>query len=162
MKSQENKALDTLLDKGVEFKIVTRVFGVKLNVPFTIKPLRLGTILYLSKQRLKIQDVSDKKEILWEMFDKADNVRAIAKCIALAVLNSPVKIRLFTYPVYYLFLWNLSIKEVHDLMTVVISQMNARDFFFTTALVKGIQIVDRTNTSPKKQFGEPSEKSPKN
>jgi len=30
MKSQENKALDTLLDKGVEFKIVTRVFGVKL------------------------------------------------------------------------------------------------------------------------------------
>jgi len=96
------------------------------------------------------------------MFDKADNVRAIAKCIALAVLNSPVKIRLFTYPVYYLFLWNLSIKEVHDLMTVVISQMNARDFFFTTALVKGIQIVDRTNTSPKKQFGEPSEKSPKN
>jgi hypothetical protein len=162
MKSQENKALDTLLDKGVEFKIVTRVFGVKLNVPFTIKPLRLGTILYLSKQRLKIQDVSDKKEILWEMFDKADNVRAIAKCIALAVLNSPVKIRLFTYPVYYLFLWNLSIKEVHDLMTVVISQMNARDFFFITALVKGIQIVDRTNTSPKKQFGEPSEKSPKN
>lgn len=162
MNNPENKALDTLLDKGVEFKIVTRVFGFKLNIPFKIKPLRLGTILYLSKQRLKIQDVSDKKEILWEMFDKADNVKAMAKCIALAVLNSSVKIRLFTYPIYYFFLWKLSIKEVHDLMAVVISQMNARDFFFTTALVRGIQVVDRTNTSPKKQSGELSEKSPKN
>jgi hypothetical protein len=162
MKNVEEKAINTLLNKGVRFKIRIRVLGIVLNIPFNIKPLHLGTILYLSKQRLKLQDVSDEKETIWELFDKAENVKIFAKCIAIAVLNSPFKIMFFTLPLYYLFLWKLTIKDISDSMIVVINQMNARDFFLITALIKGIKIIDRTNTSPKKQSGELSEKSQKN
>lgn len=161
-KNIENDALNTLLDKGVKFKIRIRVFGIVLNIPFKIKPLRLDTILYLSKQRLKLQDVSDEKETIWEMFDKAENVKVFARCIAIAVLGSPLRITFFMFPLYYLFLRKFTIKDVSDLMTVIINQMNPRDFFLITALIKGIKIIDRTNTSPKKQSGELSEKSQKN
>ena len=159
--SKEAKALDTLLNKGVKFNIGIRVFGIKINIPFRIKPLRLGTILFLSKQRLKLKEVSDEKEPVWEMFDKAENVKPFAKCVAISVLNSPLKIKIFSGLLSCFFLWKLTIKEIQDIMAVVVSQMNPRDFFFTTALVRGIQIVDRRKTqniSQKKQSSVQSEK----
>ena len=163
--NKENRAINTLLNEGVKFKIGIRVLGFKFRIPFRIKPLRLGTILYLSKQRLKVNEVSDEENILKEMFENADNLKPFARCIAVSVLNSRFKIKLFTYPLYTFFLWKLSVSEIHDLMSVVVTQMNARDFFLTTGLVKGIQIVDRKekpNTTPKKQSGEQSAKSQKN
>lgn len=158
----EEKAVNVLLHKGVKFKVRVRLFGKNLNIPFRIRPLYLGTILHLSRQRQKLQQVSEDGELLWEMFEKAQNVKIFARCVAISTLNNRLKIFLFTYPLSWLFLSRLTVKDMHDLMTVVVSQMNAKGFFLTTALIKGIQIVDRTRgTSPKKQSGEPSGKSPK-
>ncbi len=162
----EEKAINTLLHKGVKFWVRTRILGFTVKIPFTIKPLYLGTILKLSKQRLLMDPVAEDGELVWEVFEKADNVKAFARCIAIAVLNSPTKMLFFEYPLYRFFLANLSVQHASDLMTIVVSQINARGFFFTTALVKGIQIVNRTekkdqDTSRKKQSGEPSGKSQK-
>ena len=158
--SKENRALDTLLNEGVKFKVRIRVFGFAFKVPFKIKPLRLGTIFYLSKQRVKLSEVSEDEPV-HEMFDKADNLKPFARCIALSVLNSRLPIKLFTCPLAKIFYWNLSVSEMHELMTVVVSQMNVRDFFLTTGLVRGFQVVDRTqkaDTSRKKQSGAQSGK----
>lgn len=159
----EEKAINTLLHKGVKFWIKTRILGFSVKIPFSIKPLRLGTILKLSKQRLLLKPVDENGELVWEVFEKAENVKAFARCIAVAVLNSPTKMFLFEYLLYRFFLANLPMEQASELIVVVVSQMNARSFFFTTALVKGIQIVNRTekndpDTSRKKQSGEPSEK----
>ena len=163
----ESKAINTLLGVGIKFKISIGILGFIVKIPFRIKPLYLGTILHLSKQRLAIRQVSEDAELVWEVFDKADNLNAFAKCIAISALNNPIKIRLFTKPLSRLFLSKLSVEDAHNLMTVVVSQMNAKGFFLTTALVKGIQIVDRRkkknpDISRKKQYGEQSEKSQKN
>jgi hypothetical protein len=162
----EEKAINTLLHKGVKFWVKTRILGFSVKIPFRIKPLYLGTILKLSKQRTLLKSVDENGELVWEVLEKGDNVKAFARCIAIAALNSPTKMFLFEYLLYRFFLANLPMEQAGELIVVVVSQMNARSFFFTTALVKGIQIVDRTENSEqdmsrKKQSGEPSGKSQK-
>jgi hypothetical protein len=160
----ENKALDTLLDSGVSGKIDVGIFGFKVPFRFKIKPLYLGTILHLSRQHSRLKQVDESREILWDMFEKADNVKVFARCAAIGILNNPVRIRLFARPLTHIILSNTTVKEIHALLTIVASQMNARDFFFTSALIKGFRIVDRRppeSTSPNEPSGEPSEKSAK-
>lgn len=165
MELSEKQAIDTILQKGVKFRVRTKVFGREFKVPFKIRPLHLGTILMLSRQRQKLKEVYNQDEALWEMFEGADNVKVFARCIAIAVLNDEWRICLFTGILSRFFLWNLSVKEVNEVIAVVTTQMNARDFFFTTALVKGFEIVtrkDEQSISAKKQSGEQSGKSQKN
>lgn len=163
MGNQNKKAIDTLLDKGLKFRVSTKVFGFNVKIPFSIKPLRLGTILHLAKQRENIKNVEEANTALWEMFDKSENVKVFARCAAIAVLDGKIKIWLFSRILSQFFLWNLSMQEVHDMMAVVTTQMNARGFFFTTALVRGFEILERKgnhppDTSPKEPSSEQSEK----
>lgn len=165
MSATEAKAIDTILHKGIKFKIRISILGFKVNIPLTIKPLYGGTVLSISRQRIGLKKVTDSVDIVWQMFETAQNIKVFAKCCAVGILNSRIKIRLFSGVLAKIIQWNLSVKEIHELMTIVVAQMNAKDFFFTTVLVNGIQVMNREvpqNTSEKKPSGEPSEKSARN
>lgn len=164
MSATEAKAIDTILHKGIRFKIRISILGFKVMVPMTVKPLYGGTVLSISRQRIGLKKVTDSVDIVWQIFETAENIKVFAKCCAVGILNGRMKIRLFSGILAGIIKWNLSVKEIHQLMTIVVTQMNAKDFFFTTVLVNGIQVMNREapDTSEKKPSGEPLEKSARN
>lgn len=162
--NMNTKAIDTLLEKGMGGKLRVRILGVRFSISMKIRPLYLGTILLLSKEQEKIRQAEEGQDIIWQMFEKSENIKVFARCAAIAVLNNRTKIRLFSWILSRLILNNATIKDIHTLMTIVISQMNARDFFFTTALIGGLKVVERNpqqNMSQNEQSGDQSENSAK-
>lgn len=162
--TMNTKAIDTLLDKGMGGKLRVRILGVKFSISMKIRPLYLGTILMLSREQEKIRLADEGQDIIWQMFEKSENVKIFARCAAIAILNNRLKIRLFSGILSRLILNNTTIKDIHTLMAIVVSQMNARDFFFTTALIGGLKVVERNqqqNTSQNEQSGDQSENSAK-
>lgn len=141
--TMNTKAIDTILEKGIGGKLSVKILGVRFSLNMKIKPLYLGTILLLAKEQEKIEKVDEGNEIIWDTFEKAENVKIFARCIAIAVLNDRTKIRLFSGILTRLILNYATVKDIHSLMTIVVSQMNSRDFFFTTALIKGFKVVER-------------------
>ncbi len=123
MKTQQ-KAAETILDRGVRFKMPAPAFVrfLRLN-RLTIRPFRPGTILEFSIVVLE-NDLGETMTIE-QMVTK---LKPMAKCIAIAVLNSRLKIKWFANIYTHWLLWRCHYTQLLE-MFAVLSQINSvQDF----------------------------------
>lgn len=157
----KKKATDTLLDKGVY--ITVRPKGIlsvfKKTLRFTIYPSTLGTLYTICGIYLKSEIDVTKLESnpVGYANEKAVNAaKDYAKIIAVAVLNSKWKIRLFANILSKRFLWWITPKDLLSIMVLVIEANNILDFMNSIRLTSGIaKMADpkKENLSPLEQGG---------
>jgi hypothetical protein len=155
-KNIERQAANTLLSKGLKFGVP--VFGREHK--FTIKPLYLGTVIKMSKYSAALKFL-DADEPISGTLKASGNLIALSKVVACGVLNSR-----FWNGFSGVFAWwlryKLTAKELNTIATLVVRQMSVEDFFFTTQLIGGVNLLMTTaNKEAEKQSGEVSQESPK-
>jgi hypothetical protein len=153
-KNIEGQAAKTLLNKGLKFGVP--VFGREYK--FTIKPLYLGTVIKMSKYSAALKDL-DADEPISGTLRASGNLIALSKVVACGVLNSR-----FWNGFSGIFAWwlryKLTAKELNTIATLVVRQMSVQDFFFTTQLIGGVNLLTASKEE-EKQSGEQSQESPK-
>jgi hypothetical protein len=145
------KTTSAILQEPIQFRITVNEPNLlhKLRIlpkqkKVVLKPIVLGTLLRISKV---VNDIRFNEE------EKLDGVNIIAKTleyalsdtdclveiIALAIINSEKKpsesFRKFIRE-------NLSAKQMLDVLTMVVSQLNVTDFMNSIILVKGMSLIN--------------------
>lgn len=137
-KSLEEKAADAILSKGTKFTI--RGLG-----RFTMNPLYLGTLVSISKEALKIEIEARKGITMLNIIASTKkNALPAARIIAKAILNSKIKIALFSSVFARMLYWKLTPSELDNLVTLVIKNSEADFFFNSTILLSGMRVMAPT------------------
>ena len=157
-KQLQQEAGATLLNEPIKFRIPFW-FGTRLTLG--IRPLRPGTIVKISQQTARLTDVEESENMIHEMMKAGGNLRVFARILALAILNDPVRIRLFARPLTRVIMWRVpSLAEMFAYVSLVYKQMGAEHFFFIMTLTKGMSFLKRRtkpeSTGAAKPSGEPS------
>lgn len=134
-KEQEQNEIDILLDKGMSFKVGNRTFI--MQQPY------YGTLDYLA-------DIFVKIEVDYEALNK-DGVsegkrmagrytKLCAEAIAVSVLRTKWKIRLFRRSLTRYILWNVTPSVMHELARRLNASLNLGDFIHSTVLMSATRI----------------------
>ncbi len=120
----QQKAAETILDRGVRFKFSAPgiVRFLRLN-RITIRPFRPGTILEFSCVVLE-NELKEAKTIE----QKVVSIKPIARCIAIAVLNSRLKIKWFTNIYTRWLLWHCHYIDLLEMYEALVKINKAQDF----------------------------------
>jgi len=123
----QQAAADRLLDRGVRFKIPAPAFIRFLGLNrLTIRPFRPGTILEFSRVVLEhqLQDMlaAEKYEQLIE------SIEPIARCIAIAALNSRMRIKWLTPIMTKWLMWRTSYSQLLEMFMVLVELNKIQDF----------------------------------
>lgn len=130
----ERAALDSLLDKGLEFKIERKpLFGfikrkpriIRINQPF------LGTLDHLSRELLDME--IDEEKIKAAPIQESRrlallNARRAARVVAIAYLNSKWGIRFLAGVYTRYFLWRITPSKLYQLAMIISTISNVADF----------------------------------
>lgn len=151
MDNTETRAIETLLDKGVTFKLPTRglLRFFKPNHEFHLRQAYLGTLLLLSKYYLKTG--LDEAKLAENPLTEARQVVArsaghMARIAAIGILNSKWKIRLFGRFFAKWLLWRLTPKTLYELSMTVVMLNNTGDFLNTIRLTAGLTLTQPTRS----------------
>ena len=139
----------TLLDQGA--KVGIKWLGRERM--FTIRPLKLGTIIKISKYAESLQGI-DQNDAVASML-KSGNFNKLCKVAACGFLNSRFKLQFVGVFAWWL-RFKLTPKELLSIALVIAKQMSVDDFFFTTRLIGGVSLL-MTKDEAEKQFGEASQ-----
>jgi len=154
-------AIKTILDNGVEFDVTVnnpcilhRIGLLPKEKTFKIRPIRLGTLLNISKQLsyMESTEIDDDIDLfqagIAEIIKHKDKILTV---VSLALLNRRetwfTKIRLYLLKRYLND--NLTPKELLQLLILVTNQMDVRDFLASTVLIKKLNLVE-TEKKPEK------------
>lgn len=130
-----------IVDEGIRFKLP---FFFWIKIPLTIRPLRPGTIVRISMEVLKMEKVSESENMIHEFLKAGKNLKNHAKIVALAALNNPVGIKLFSRLFTWLILWKVrDIRQLAVYVQIVYKQMESERFFFIMALTKGMNFLSK-------------------
>lgn len=144
------EAANTLLNKGA--KVGIKWLGKEWA--FSIKPLKLGTIIKISEYAETLKSI-DSDDAVASILKNRKNTDALCRVVACAFLNSRFKLQfvgLFSWWLRY----RLTAKELHSIALVVAKQMSVEDFFFTTRLIGGLNLL-MTSQEAESQSGEQSQ-----
>ncbi|GAB3973843.1 hypothetical protein GCM10028806_28560 [Spirosoma terrae] len=146
----EKQQIDTLLERGMDFtvdkKSLLRFFGKKQRV-FKVYQPYLGTLDYLSQEyinmafseeRLKADPVGESKRLI------EHNAKRCGRVIAIAVLNSQWKIKLFAGLLANYFSWHLTPGKLFDLVMLINTLTNMGAFTNSIRFLS----VDKRTTNP--------------
>jgi hypothetical protein len=155
----EEKITQTILDESTYFTIRLsspnlKWIGVR-TVRLKLSNLYLGTLLKVSPllQQLKIEAKPDANMINTLLIGMQDNIQLQAKIIAIAILNRPWRIKLFTKLLAKILIWNLDAKSMSQLLSLLIDKMQVQDFMSSIVSIGGFQIVKK-ETSLESDSGE--------
>jgi hypothetical protein len=129
------EAAKALLNEGAKFGI--KWLGKEWK--FSIKPLYLGTIIKISEHSSSLSEL-DLNDAVASMLKSKDNLKALSKIVACAILNNRFKLRFSGIFAWWL-MYRLTPKELHSIALVVVKQMSVEDFFFTTRLIGGANLL---------------------
>lgn len=143
----QQEAANKLLDKGVKFKI-------KGIGSFEIKPLKLCTLVEISKEALKIDKIEGKDISPMQVIATSKNSAFTAsRLIAKAILRDRYKMKFFSGILSRKIYNTLTPEELQSLVLVIISQSKA-DFFFSSINLLGAMRIMQANTKETTAFGE--------
>ncbi len=171
-KQIEQAAALALLDRGAAFHIpapfLFRLFGRK-KVRITVRRLRLGTLLYLTQipgideatefevnrpdqEKLKqTVEATGAKLIAIDKKTIEDNFKPVCRIIASCLLNSELKIRLFSKPFGRYLRQTLNGDQVQELIMWLFVYGRAESFMNTIILIKTMRMTRPMNLSPEVQ-----------
>jgi len=139
----EAQAADTLLEKGLKFKV-----GM---LRFTIRQSYLGTLILISKYvtQIKLNDMqfTGTGNVSMAYAGVPENAVVLARIIAIAILNGKMKIKLFSGLLARYLLWRLQPERLLSLISVVIVLNNAGAFMNSIRLIHTQRI-----TAPKENL----------
>ena len=140
----EKSAVDTLLDHGVKVK----VGWLRIN----IQQSYLGTLLHLSRIYAEIAIDEDKfkdSALTGSYLLVPGNAERLAKIIAIASLNSLLKIKLFSAILSKYLLWKLTPEKLFSIVSIILVLNNTGAFTNSIRLIHTLRM-----TSPKKSLVE--------
>jgi len=150
----EQKAIDAMLHRGVKISIPERsflkYFGKKKRT-FTIHQSYLCTLFHIST--IAIQLKYSEKQLSESPFEESKQLvakyaKSMPRIIAIAILGSDFKIRLFSgYLSGYLFR-NLTPEKLAQLSLIVMQMNNVSDFINSIRLMSGARISAPKSLSP--------------
>lgn len=132
----EKQAVDTLLEQGMTFK--AGLFRFHLQQPY------LGTLLHMS--RLYAEIAIDEEKLKDSAYAGSymlvpQNAKRVSKLIALAVLRSRVKIKLFAGLLSWYMLWNLTPEKLFAIMGMVLVIGNTASFTNSIRLIQALRMM---------------------
>ena len=159
----QKQAANTLLERGVRFPIpapfLLRVFGKK-NVGLTIHQPKMGTLIYLSEgfvsmgidpATLEDGDIGKAYGLV------ALHGKVMCRMMAVAVLNSRWKIRLFAKLLGNLLRWRLTAKLLADLFMMITALSGVQYFTSTIRFLPATNLMKVRNLSPKTEGSQEAE-----
>lgn len=129
-KETEVKAVDTLLNTGLKFKAGWFTFLIKQSY--------LGTLLHISNIYLQMAIDEEKlKNLAYQgSFTLVpENAERVARIVAVSVLNSKWKIKLFARPLTKYLLWKLTPGKLFKVMGMVLILNNTASFTNSIRLI---------------------------
>lgn len=144
----EKKALEAILEEGVDFRVTVNdpgwlhCMGILPRARvFTIRPLKLGTLLRISKCIAEMDDDQKGERegtmLGFTLESAVSHTESLVAIIALAVTNSEsrpsVRLERFLRE-------NLTPKEALKILGVVLQQMEVRDFLGCMASVSALRM----------------------
>lgn len=162
-KNIEQLAAETILERGVRVGLPAprffRFFGKK-EVGIIIKQPYLGTLLHVS--RLCTKAGFDFEGIDEGKLDAAhqmmvDNVKDAARIIAFCVLNSRLKIWLFTWFLTDWLIWKLKPRKLAEISMLIITLGGYQDFTTSIRLLRMMKVTTPKNLSPQDQGSQQAE-----
>jgi len=154
MKNTEEKATDILQNKGIKFSIPRKSLfrHLKKNRELTIRPSYLGTLYEISRLAIKLN--FDEKLIENDPFYESrvlieKHVKSMALIVAIAVLNSQFKIKLFKGILSWYLYWHLTPEMLFSLSLQVVELNNLQDFMSSIRSARGWRITQpKSDLSP--------------
>jgi hypothetical protein len=174
--SSMQKETDKDKEKQIQYEAGATILGdpIKFKIPFWfgtrltlgIRPLKPGTIVRISQQTAQLTDVEESENMIHEMMKAGGNLKIFVRILALAILNHPVKIKLFAGVLSRMLLWRVpSTSELFAYISLVYKRMGAEHFFFIMTLTKGMTFLKKRtkaeSTGEDKPSGAPSQLSKK-
>jgi hypothetical protein len=149
----EKKAAETLSDRGVYWKLPSfwflRIIGKK-TVRVIVKPIRLGTLLELSRiyaaLDIKPEDLEKDPHGLI-----LNNTRALCTIAAVCILNSKLKIRLFSGLLARFLLSRLTANNLLEIMMFIVTYSGVTAFTTTIRLIGEMRVTTPKILSPEIQ-----------
>ena len=140
--------INSLLAEGVDFfvkydnpGILRRIGLLPKEKRFVIYPIKLGTLILISKEILSIDvgpAVSEKDDAIDIVIRNiATNTDKLVKIIAIAITNSPAD----TSRLEAFIRKNMTPKEMYSILKIVISQMDVKDFLSSIMSVRGMSLL---------------------
>ena len=140
--------INSLLAEGVDFfvkydnpGILRRIGLLPKEKRFVIYPIKLGTLILISKEILSIDvgpAVSEKDDAIDIVIRNiASNTDKLVKIIAIAITNSPAD----TSRLEAFIRKNMTPKEMYSILKIVISQMDVKDFLSSIMSVRGMSLL---------------------
>lgn len=140
----EKLELERLMDRGVSFQLGKR--------KYIIKEFYGGTLDALSEQFIKLEMViPDGQETqAYNRYIK-HNAKTWAKIIAIAALNSKWKIKFLSGLLAQKILWQYKPSDLSNLVDIVHTMCNYKDFIRSSVLIAGIRTTKPTTEEVKEQ-----------
>ena len=159
----EQIAAERILESGVRVTIPAslflRLFGKK-TVKLVIRQPFLGTLAYVSKLSLEAG-------FNFEEIDKGDldaahklvsqHARTICRIIAVTVLGTRTRIRLFSGILSRWLLWKLKPRKLTEITMTIILLCGVQDFTSSIRLLRSLRITAPKNLSPSDQGSQENE-----
>ena len=150
MKNIEQQAAEVLLDRGVAWEVpapgICRIIG-KRKVKISIKALKLGTLLEVSRRyaalNLKTEDLERDP---WKLIN--ENLIPVCRITAVCVLNSRLKIKLFTGALAHFIRWRFTGNMLLEVMIFVANFSGLASFTSTIGLIRDLRITAPKDPSP--------------
>jgi hypothetical protein len=115
---------------------------------YRIAALYLGTLVIISRliTRLRTNNSNLSFQVALESMNK--NGFLMARIVAVAILNHPVKIKLFGWLLALKLYWSVDSFALKQLVDAVLAQSGALDFTISIVSLKGLSVTSPKETSP--------------
>lgn len=146
----EGRAIDTLLNNGISFEMPRKgllKYILGKTKKYIIRQPYLGTLDYITKEYLSM-NVDEKVlksatiEESWQL--TANHTQAMARIIAIAILNSKWRIKFLTGYLSRKLMWELNPSKLRSISVLIAAISNTADFTNSIRLMSGMR-----TTAPK-------------
>lgn len=153
----EQLAADRILENGVRVKVPApfflRVFGKK-QVSLLIRQPYLGTLMHIS--RLALRAGFDFEKIDQGEIDAAhrlvsEHAGTASRIVAVSVLNSKVKINLFTRLLSGWLKYKIKPRKLAEITMTIVLLSGIQDFTSSIRLIRSLRVTAPKNLSPADQ-----------
>lgn len=158
----EKAAANALLDRGIAFRVpapwLLRLFRKK-NFKITVKRLRLGTLVHLSTLEAlsplePMKAGSEREKVIKDMGNEpltlpykviVENLKPVTRCVAACLLNSNIKIKLFSKLLARYLRWAVHTEQLQELVMWLFIYGRAEAFTTTTKLIRKMTMTKPMN-----------------
>jgi hypothetical protein len=153
MNNIEKQAAEVLLDRGVRWKVPApwylRLIGKK-TVSLGVTSLKLGTLLELSRLYIEMDLTSEQMKGDTHKIIQ-DHLKTVCRITAMCILNSKIKIRLFTKPLARYILWAFTANMQLEVILFITNYSGTESFLTTIGFIRDLKITSPKNPSPEIQ-----------